>query len=72
MDRMTTLPAQGGDHGAQPWPLCSTCALPRPGRFTRGRCGPCYQYWRRYGAERPPHLWGRDFTGRLAARLAGQ
>ena len=50
--------------------LCSTCHLPPLSTLKRGRCNACDSYWRKYGYERPPHLWGRDFTGRLAERLA--
>ena len=44
-------------------PRCQTCHLASL-RLKRGRCDACYAYWYRYGHERPPHLWGRSFTGR--------
>jgi hypothetical protein len=46
-------------------PHCKTCDLASV-RLKRGRCDACYAYWYRCGQERPAHLWGRSFTGRLA------
>ena len=51
-------------------PDCHTCHLPPARPLKRGRCNACDNYWRKHGKERPSHLWGRDFTGRLAERLA--
>jgi hypothetical protein len=28
--------------------------------LVRDRCHACYQFWRRHGRERPPHLWERQ------------
>jgi hypothetical protein len=51
-------------------PACQTCHLPPFGPLKQRRCNACDCYWRKHSKERPSHLWGRDFTGRLAERLA--
>jgi hypothetical protein len=43
---------------------CTHCSRPVT-RITRGRCGACYMYWLRHGADRP---WG-DTDGRLVSPL---
>jgi hypothetical protein len=65
MDRTTMPPTAASPAAARPGlRRCSTCSKPTRGP-KRGRCGACYSYWNKYGRERPPHLWGRCFTGRL-------
>jgi len=49
-----------------PTRLCQICQQPTD-QLKRGHRIACYGYWQKYGRERPPELWRRDFTGRRRA-----
>jgi hypothetical protein len=74
---LDALAEPGGRRFRYPGLRCRTCQHPTD-QLKRGRCHACFGYWHKYGRERPPELWHRDFTGRRAIstglrgpRLAG-
>lgn len=57
---------QTGSEGA----MCANCKR-SPVQKT-GRCGVCYNYFRRTGEERPPHLYERDYLGKKSCSNCGR
>jgi hypothetical protein len=72
MDTTRLPPAESSPRPTQPPRFqCQICSLTQAYYLKRGRCDPCYAYWRRRGGERPAHLWRRNFTSASAERCAG-
>jgi hypothetical protein len=70
MNPSTTHWGQDGPRVDSALPRCGVYQLRAPSGLKRGRCNACYAYWHRSGKERPPHLWGRDYTGHRAEDYA--